>query len=202
MVAILVPIGRLGGHDRGCWMERRSRSAGRKARLPPVAAGAMRRRPRCAAGLARLRRIDAEHRAAQHLRRQRIRHQRAVDHEARPLHAARRRRPADPLPLRVGRHHRALAAFVVPAHRRSPKAVQIDNTRDLALGRLMRKGSKIFQTTANLLCRSCVGSPSASPGPVRHSRYADRTFLRANMPTRAYPAHRPSTLLPVQPIVS
>ena len=43
MVAILVSIGRLGGHDRGCWMERRSRSAGRKARLPPVAAGAMRR---------------------------------------------------------------------------------------------------------------------------------------------------------------
>ena len=113
----------------------------------------------------------------------------------------RRRRPDDPLPLRVGRHHRALAAFVVPAHRRSPKAVQSDNTGGLVIGRRMLGRSIRILITANLLCRSCVGSPSASPGPVRHPRYAYRPSFRTNRPNRAYPAHRTSTLLPVQPIV-
>ena len=59
-------------------------------------------------------------RPAQHLPEKRLRHQPVVDHEARPVHAARRRRPADPVPLGIGRHHRALAASVVSAHRRHP----------------------------------------------------------------------------------
>ena len=35
--------------------------------------------------------------------------QRAMDHEARQVHAALRSRPADPFPLRIGRHHGTLA---------------------------------------------------------------------------------------------
>ena len=80
------------------------------------------------------------HRPAQNLRRQSVPIQRAMDHEARQIHAARRGRPADPFPLRIGRHHGALAApaGILP-HRRHPpeRASRGCDTPDPDLGILI-----------------------------------------------------------------
>ena len=109
------------------------------------------------------------HRPTQNLRGQRVPVQRTMDHKARQIHAARRSRDrvsADPFPLRIGRHHGALAApaGILP-HRRHPpdRACSSDDTQDTDYGiRLTKIPTKLLMRKRIASFLWCAQNPSTA----------------------------------------
>ena len=126
------------------------------------------------------------HSPAQNLRRQRVPIQRAMDHEARQIHAAFSSRPADPFPLRIGRHHGTLAApaGILP-HGRHPSeraCVSCDTANFHREDGFIQSPRKILMIIRLVSLIGYVQSPSiASSGLYRCSRPASTPEPRVQL---------------------